>query len=146
MKRFAALAFPLILTCSVCFADSAPPTTSTQSSVPLSSILQTLQENGYISVKEVTLENNIYKIEAFDLAGQEFTFEVNATTGDFLNKPDNVNGITTQEAVLAVEKAGYGTITSIEADAKFYSIDVLDKKGEDVELEVSRSNGVISED
>jgi hypothetical protein len=143
--RIATLAFPLILTCSLCLAE--PPSTTNQSSVPLSNILETLQENGYVSIKEVSLDNNTYKINAFDLAGQEFTFEVNADTGEFLNKPKSVNGITTQQAAVAVEKAGYGRIKSITADDKFYSVDVLDKKsGEDIDLEVSRSNGVVSED
>lgn len=142
--RIATLAFPLILACSVCLAD--PALSSAHEPVPLSNILQILQENGFISIKEVTLDNKTYKIDAFDLAGQEFTFEVNADTGEFLNKPDSFNGITTQQAALAVEKAGYGRIKSITADNKFYSIDALDKSGEDIELEVSRSNGVISED
>ncbi len=143
--RIATLISSLVLVQAVCFADSAP-TTQNASTVTLSHILQTVQDNGFMSIKEVTLENNVYKIQAFDFGGQEFTFEVNAQTGEFLNKSNDENGITTQQAVLAVEKAGYKTIESITADNNSYSIYALNSNGEGVELDVSRQNGVVSED
>ncbi len=153
--RIATLVLPLALVCSVGFADtntnsmasSDPAASSTKSdSVLLSSVLQELQANGYTTIKSVTLEDGVYKVEAYDAGGTEVTVKVNPDTGAILDKPQNKNKITMQQAAAAVENAGYMKIKSIECDDDSYSVEALDRNGEDVDLEVSRSSGAVSED
>lgn len=159
--RIATLVLPLALACSVSFADtstanttnnnaqSSAQTSGQSSTVLLSSILQELQANGYATIKSVTLEDGVYKVDAFDSAGEEVTVKVNPDTGVIMNKDDDQNSkykVTLQQAAAAVENAGYTKIKSIECDDDFYAVEALDKDGEDVDLEVSRSSGAVSED
>jgi hypothetical protein len=160
--RIATLVLPLALACSVSFADTTTTNTPTNNNaqslaqkspqgnaVLLSSILHELQANGYGTIKSVILEDGVYKVDAFDTAGEEVTVKVNPDTGAMMNNDDDHSSkykVTIQQAVAAVENAGYTKIKSIECDDDSYAVEALDRDGEEVELEVSRSSGAVSED
>lgn len=161
--RIATLVFPLALVCSTGFADtnntmnsnnaaasnqSSNQANNQSNSVLLSSILQELQANGFNTIKSVALDDGVYHVDAFDAGGEEVTVKVNPETGAILNKDDikTKYKITLQQAASAVENAGYMKIKSIECDDEYFSVEALDKNGDDVDLEVNRSTGAVSED
>lgn len=157
--RIATLVFPLALVCSTGYADTnntmnsnnaaASNQSSNQSnSVLLSSILQELQANGFNTIKSVALDDGVYHVDAFDAGGEEVTVKVDPNTGAILNKDDikTKYTITLQQAASAVENAGYMKIKSIECDDEYFSVEALDKNGDEVDLEVNRSTGAVSED
>lgn len=140
MKLHIALVLPLVMACSVAFAAPAQQ-------MPLSSIIQQLKTDGYYGFDKIDMERGVYEITVFDKMGHEFKLKVNPTTGVILNKPTpDVASITMEDAVVAVEKAGYTNIKEIEIkhDKNYFKVEALNAQGKKVKLHVDAKTGAVT--
>lgn len=120
-------------------ADHMPTT-----SLPMSKILQDLQEKGYGAFKEVEFEHNIYEIEAIGPQGNKLKLKVNPQTGELIN--DKHHPMSVLAAVQKLESSGYHNIYKIEFDDNKYEMRALDKDGKKVTLKINANNGEIKKE
>lgn len=141
--RTMTLLLPLILTSSIALADEDVPNTGV---MPLSSILQHLQAEGYKNIKEIEWEHQVYEAKVFDQNGQELELKITPQTGAILNKPatDTVK-ISLEQAVIAIEKAGYSRISDIERKKHYYKAKAMNAQGKKIKLHVDITTGAVSQ-
>ena len=115
-------------------------------SMPMSSLLQTLQSKGYVAVRKIEFDDGIYKVIAINPQGEEMKLKVNPQTGE-ITKPENVKKVFTMTDIARkLESQGYTNIFRMESDGKSYDVKALDKNGKKFNLTVDAENGEVKKD
>lgn len=162
--RTTILMLPLIISCSMAFADSTTTvmtttTATTQSTMtmPLSSILQQLRAKGFVCVKKIKMVNGVYEATAINKSGEAFKLHIDPQTGAILDKNTvrslnkkmmmNMPNISMVQAAANIEKAGYTQIKEIKCACHhdYYKAEAMNASGETVDLTVNKTTGVVSQ-
>lgn len=144
MKLRNLAALPLIMISAVAFADDdhyqMPANT-----MPLSSIIQHVQTEGYKNINDIEWEHGVYEVKVFDQYGREFKLAVNPQTGAVLNKQtESPVSISMEQAAVAIEKAGYSKISELEIKRHGYKAKAFDAQGNRVRLHVDAATGAVT--
>lgn len=139
IKRLISCGLAFAFIGGVSFAAEMPG----NNSVPMSNILQTLQNKGYKVVQEVKFEDGRYHVKAINAQGIETDVQV-SESGEIANPKDAQMGLTALEAIQKVESAGYKNVYQIEVESDKYEIKAHDKEGKEVTLKVNNKTGEIS--
>ncbi|GKU82796.1 hypothetical protein NCCP28_21920 [Niallia sp. NCCP-28] len=106
------------------------------------------------TVEEVELEVNakgekLYQVEFLEEAEHDDEIYINADTGKVLTQETMQKNIkiTEEQAKEAAVKKAAGTVTEIELDEEagqyYYDIEIVQKNGQDVDIEISAETGEV---
>jgi hypothetical protein len=167
--RTAILVLPLAITCSIAFAEVTSTTmtnTTTASTVkeantmmPLSSILQKLEKDGYVCVKKIELEHGAYEAITMNKSNQVFKLKIDPVTAAILKQHEkreharmmkdfkaNMPKVSMAQAAVNIEKAGYTQIKEMKCACHhdYYNAEAKNASGKKVELEVNKTTGIVT--
>ena len=117
--------------------------TAENTPVAVSKILENLKAKGYVGLREVELDDNVYKADVVTAEGEALDVKVNATTGEVMSPKATPNHLSIVDVAKKVEEAGY-RITKIKAEGEAYKVRALDKDGKKAALKVNAMTGEIS--
>lgn len=144
-KKYALLIITaLLLSFNSVFAEDAPYTT-----VPMTTILNTLKSDGVIAIKKIDYSDDIYTIKAVTSNGQFLKLTVSPQTGKITNSDvlsDAKKRIEIFQAIKNVEAAGYTHIYEVKTKHEYFKVKAVNKKDQKVTLEVNATTGKISQD
>lgn len=131
----------LLFVAQTTLADDLP-----KNSAQMSSILQNLQNKGYINVQKIKFEHGRFEALAINANGNIEKLNIDPKTGEIVNQPQNTSKpLSALEIAKKVEEAGYHNIYKLDAEEhNEYEVKALDKADKKVELKVDSSNGNIT--
>ncbi len=132
--------FALILTCGINVVLAQVMQTQ-----PLSSILQKIKNEGYISVTRIQLLNDEYKVDALDNEGEPIEMVINAHNSETISTKKTDSHISMFEVVEKIEAVGYAGISLIERKNSHYEVTAIGPSGKKTRLNVDGFNGKIIE-
>lgn len=140
------IAIPLMLSGAIGLAradDNIP-----YSTVPMTTILKNLKDNGYIAIQKVKYKDGYYQAKAVNQHQQYVKLRISPQTGEVVNKEasSTQNKISMLEASKRVLAEGYSHIYKIEIDGSHYEVKAIDKHQKQVELTVDANSGKVSKD
>lgn len=112
--------------------------------MPMLDVLQRLSNEGYV-LREVDFSHGVYHVEAITPKGERVKFNVNARTGQMLNKESLGRRITLIEAVRKASDAGYIRVTKVEKEHGRYIIHAQNRHGRDVLVCIDPKTGELIE-
>lgn len=134
-----------LLGSSLAFADDHHiPSTA----LPLTTILDSLEKQGFKSIQKIEYENGSYEVKAVNSDGMKVKFQINPTTGTPIpsEKELTEEKISMKEAIKIVETAGYRDIYEVKLEKHTYEIEAFDKEGHKVEFKVDAATGKMTKD
>lgn len=148
MKKFAIglIAASMALVSSVVFAeDSTTQQTSQTHNASMMTVLSNLQKQGYVAVRKIELDENIYKAEAVDKLGRKVDVKVNAQTGSIQDPQTPPVKITMMDALKKAQASGLQQVTEIEATDKGFALEAINKDGKKVNFNIDITNMSMSQ-
>ena len=119
--------------------DDAP-----KHSVAMTTVLQTLQDEGYVLLKGVEYDDGVFEAEGINDEGQLVKARIDPHTGKIIT-PDHSRMENTEalvEVVKKVNQAGYRPVYSIEREPEGYEVHARDDNNNTVELKVNENGEV----
>jgi len=104
--------------------------------IAVSKVLQNLEAQGYVGVREVELDNGVYKADVVSTNGSKQDVEINAMSGMIAGPKNLPNHFSSIDIAKKVEQAGY-QIIKMESDGDTYKIRGLDREGKKKALKVN---------
>lgn len=120
--------------------------------LPMTQVLQNLQNSGYPSIYKIDLGDNMYEAKVVSKQGAQLTVEVDPKTGNVTSIDDkNPPQLSILYAAKKVEAAGYTHIYNIDLKKHamgnyYYQMSAYDSQGDKVDVEVNAITGIISKD
>lgn len=111
--------------------------------IAVSKVLQSLEAQGYVAVRDVELDNGVYKADVISTDGAKQDIEVNAMSGAIKGHKNPPNHFSAIDIAKKVEDAGY-QITKMESDGDTYKVKSLDRDGKKTSLKVNAMTGDIT--
>lgn len=105
--------------------------------VDIAHVLDTLQQQGYIAVHEIKLDNNVYEAEAIDSMGAKIDVKVNALTGAILEPKLPPSKMTMKDAIKKAENSGFKNIYSIESHDDGFEMKAFNHEGKKIEYHLN---------
>lgn len=109
--------------------------------------LNSLQEKGYIVVKEIKFNDDKGTFEATvaNAEGKDLTITINPQTGEMTKPKGDIVGLTAREIAEKVAAAGYPNIYQISTEmlGNEYNVKVMDPQGKKLSLKVDVRTGNI---
>ena len=136
----------LALTLGMTALIAAPFVVATENQsapIAVSKVLQNLQAQGYVAVREVELDNGVYKADVISTNGAKQDIEINAMSGVITGPKNLPNHFSSIDIAKKVEDAGY-QISKMELDGDVYKIKGLDREGKKKALKVNAMTGEIT--
>lgn len=112
---------------------------------PLSTILQHLQSENYVVIRQIDLDGNIYKAYALSPQGNYTKLKINAQTGEIISPSSAAPTLSMLDVAQKVEGAGYTSISEIESSSNTYVVKAVNPQGEAVTLKVDSHSGIITQ-
>ena len=141
----------LILIGALTLVGTTPPLwagdhTLPATALPVTAILDRLDERGFTHVSKIKYSDGVYSIKAMNPEGQPVKYRVNAQTGSPIPQDDEDSSgkFSMRDAIKVVEDAGYHGIYEIEQDGHIYEIEAFDKNEHKAGFEVDSKTGKMS--
>lgn len=131
------------------YADLNEPTTielpvPSKSVVPISKILEKLNNAGYVKVFSIQLNPQmIYNVVALDNEGDQNGLQLSAETGEIIQMQEKQPELDMSDIVNKVESVGYGDLSSVQIQDGSFIVQCVDANGNKVTLKVNASSGEI---
>lgn len=115
-------------------------------SIDMVNILTNLKDQGYVAVHEIKFDDNVYKAEVINSAGNEVKVKIDAQTGKMIESTskEKENNMSMLDAVKKVEAAGYHNIYAVESEDDGFKMKAVDKDGKKVKINLDLSGNVTS--
>jgi hypothetical protein len=110
---------------------------------PVSTILKSLQNQGYIAVKQLQLEGDQYFVQALNYKGDVVNITINSHSGEIMALKKLDAHLPTLDVVEKVEALGYTGITYIQSEDNSFLINATGPTGEKTRLHVDATTGEV---
>jgi uncharacterized membrane protein YkoI len=142
MKKFAIglIAASMALVSSVSLAENNNSQQTQTNNASMMTVLNNLQKQGYVAVRKIKLDDNIYKAEAVDKLGRKIDVKVNAQTGSIQDPQTPPVKITMMDALKKAQASGLQQVTDIEATDKGFELEAINKDGKKVDFNIDINN------
>lgn len=139
----ASAAVSIMLASQLTLAATVKVAANVNTPIAVSQIIQNLEAKGYVGIREIELEDNVYKADVVTAEGEVLDVKINPMTGEMMGSVGAPKHLSVLEVAKKVEEAGY-RIIKIKADGESYKVKALDKEGKKASLKVNASSGEIS--
>ena len=113
-------------------------------SMDMVNILTNLKDQGYVAVHEIKFDDNVYKAEVINSAGNEVKVKIDAQTGKVIEPKDKENTMSMLDSVKKAEAAGFKNIYAVESEDDGFKMKAVDKDGKKVKIHFDLSGNVTS--
>jgi hypothetical protein len=111
--------------------------------IAVSKVLENLAAKGYVGLRELELDDGVYKADVVTSQGEVMDIKINMMTGEPVGSKGGAKHLSIVEVAKKVEEAGY-RIIKIKADGETYKVKALDVEGKKAALKVNAVSGEIS--
>lgn len=148
MKRqlFSTLILGASLALSSSMAIAAEDLAATKDAMPMSKILNNLEQQGYSVILKVELDDGKYKAKVIDSKGKELKLNITPQTGEVIKPKAQATRLTMIEAVKKAEEAGYKNIYKVSSSQNEYEMKGFDKDNKKVSINVDAATGKINKE
>lgn len=110
---------------------------------PISTILNKLKTQGYVSFEKIILQGDEYIVNGVDDKGALTVIRINSHSGEIIEMKKIDARISMLDVVDKVEAQGYSAISKIESTDDIFIVQALDPNGKTVTLKIDAISGKI---
>ncbi|WP_133130500.1 PepSY domain-containing protein [Legionella yabuuchiae] len=132
-----------IISFFIATAVSAHTSPDKNEQAKLSTILKKLSDEGYTTIQDVELEDNVLTVEGVNKEGTPFKVQLDPKTGNILKQKQIQPKYSIIEVVKKVEGAGNLQIVEVEFDEGIYKVKALTPDQKEKELRIDPQTGDI---